>query len=257
MNIRNRKVFRSYIISLFVLFMMISFVVIFFYRQPKTDIISWFEADQRLYAITKSSIKADMRLDTGEEYGKYIKIYADYQILNGEPAVSSEAKFQTDLSEIKPLKIQVGDIDGDGVKEIAVCVYKTAKFHPVPAKRPFFYRLNEGELEDVWLGSRLARPFDDYILFDVDQDDIDEIISVEALENGNKVIAIYDWKGFGFEVKTISDELEGTVAFLNNSHNRDTNILVAIREEQYQLILDEDQIKLITNGGIIRCKKEF
>lgn len=211
----------------------------------ETDIISWFEADQRLFVITKSNPEADMRLDTGEEYGNHIKIYSDYKMLNGEPAVGSEPDFQADLSEIKPLKIQVGDIDGDGVKEIAVCVYKTAKFHPVPAKRPFFYRLNEGELEAVWLGSRLARPFDDYILFDVDQDAVDEIISIEALENGNKVIAIYDWKGFGFEVKTVSDELEGTVIFLNNISHKDANVLVKTAADTYQLLLEEDQIKLI------------
>lgn len=32
------------------------------------------------------------------------------------------------------------------------------------AKRPFFYDLVEGNLIPVWLGSRLSRPFDDYIL---------------------------------------------------------------------------------------------
>lgn len=241
----NKKNFWLPIISLLVLFLISFTIVIVFHGQPKTDIISWFEADDRLYVISKSRIDANMRLDTGEEYGNYIKIYSDYKILNGEPAIDSEPDFQSDLSELKPFKIQVGDIDGDGVKEIAVCVYKTAKFHPVPAKRPFFYRLNEGELEDVWLGSRLARPFDDFILFDIDQDDIDEIISIEVLENGNKVIAIYDWKGFGFEVKTVSDELEEAVVFLNNLSNRDTNILVEIAKNQYQVVLEEDQIKFV------------
>lgn len=239
----SKKEFWIRILGLLILFLILFSMVIFFHRRQEGDIISWFESDHRLYVITKSSINGEMRLDTGEEYGSHIKIYSDYKFLNGEPAVGSEPDFQSDLSEIKPLKIQVGDIDGDGVKEIAVCVYKTAKFHPVPAKRPFFYRLNEGKLEDVWLGSRLARPFDDYILFDVDQDGIDEIIAIEALENGNKVIAVYDWKGFGFEVKTVSDELEETVVFLNNLYDRDTNVLVAIREGQYQLLLDEDQIK--------------
>lgn len=212
---------------------------------PKTDIISWFESDHRLYVIAKSDADIDMRLDTGEEYGNYIKIYSNYEILKNKPVFDGEPDFQTDLSAIKPLKIQAGDIDGDGVEEISVCVYKTTKFHPVPAKRPFFYRLNNGELESVWLGSRLARPFDDYILFDADQDEIDEIISIESLENGNKIIAIYDWKGFGFEVKSTSEELEGTVTFLNNLNHKDTNVLVAIAEDQYHLLLHEDQIQLI------------
>ena len=213
----------------------------------KTDIISWFEADDKLYVITKTNPDTNMRIDTGEEHGNYIKIYADYKISNttSTPIPTNNPDFQTDLSSIKPLKIQVGDIDGDGVKEIAVCVYKTTKFHPVLAKRPFFYRLNEGNLESVWLGSRLARPFDDYILYDIDQDDIDEIISIESAANGNKIVAIYDWKGFGFEVKAISEELQGTVTFLNNLNHKDTNVLIEIAGNQYQLSLHGDQIQLV------------
>lgn len=217
---------------------------------PKTDIISWFEAEDKLYVVTKNIPDTNLRIDTGEEYGNYIKVYSDYEFSNTTPTPINKPDFQTDLSSIKPLKIQIGDIDGDGVKDIAVCVYKTTKFHPVLAKRPFFYRLNEGNLESVWLGSRLARPFDDYILFDVDEDDIDEIISIESTENGNKLIAIYDWKGFGFEIKTISEELQGTVTFLNNLNHKDTNVLIAISENQYQLSLQGDQIQLIKTEPI-------
>ena len=77
-----------------------------------------------------------------------------------------EAVFDLVLHQA-PLKVLAGDIDGDGRVEIGVCVYKTAKFHPVPAKRPFFYALQDGRLQPVWLGSRLAWPFADYRLFDL------------------------------------------------------------------------------------------
>lgn len=226
------------------IFLIVFTMAVVFYCRPRTNIISWFEADSKLYIISRRNTDGNMRLDTGEKYGNDINIYSEYKITNGIPVISGEPVFQSDLSEIKPLKIQVGDVDGDGVKEIALCVYKTAKFHPIPAKRPFFYRLKGTELEDVWLGSRLARPFDDFILFDVDQDKIDEIISIEALENGNKVVAVYDWKGFGFEVKGISAELEGDVSFQNNLHGREAKVLITIAKNQYQLILAEDQIEL-------------
>ena len=120
------------------------------------------------------------------------------------------------------------DIDGDGRVEIGVCVYKTAKFHPVPAKRPFFYALQDGRLQPVWLGSRLARPFADYRLFDLDGDGVDEIVSIESVQSGNQLLALYDWKGFGFEVQAISDEYQGEIVFLTHTNTRQDAILVNI-----------------------------
>jgi len=223
--------------------------------ESQSDIISWFTADinddekKELLMITKDSSSAVMTLATGERYGTGLKIYSKFAILNDTPVPQGEPDYQFDLTEIKPLDIQAGDINGDGIAEIAVCVYKTAEFHPVPAKRPFFYDLKEGRLEPIWLGSRLSRPFADCILFDVDHDDIEEIISIEFTENGNKVLTVYDWKGFGFEVKAISNEIEGTVNFLNNTNSRADVVLVEIAGESHQLYLEE--------GEVIKCIKDY
>lgn len=103
------------------------------------------------------------------------------------------------LEALNPWKVQVADIDGDGIKEISIGVYKTAKFHPVMEKRPFIYNWDKEGLSPKWLGSRLSRPFDDYIFSDIDQDGMEELISIERLSNGRKVINSYKWKGFGFE----------------------------------------------------------
>lgn len=214
--------------------------------RSKTNLISWFETDMdgdlknELLVITGP----DQSLETGEPYGDFVKIYSRYEIKEGKPVLKEEPEAVFDLSEIKPLKVQAGDINGDGVAELAVCVYKTAEFHPVPARRPFFYQIKEGELEPVWLGSRLARPFVDYILYDVDEDGIDEIISIELLENGKKVIAVYDWKGFGFEVETLSRELEGRAAFLTNINRREDEIWLEIGGEYVQMSLDDQGINL-------------
>jgi hypothetical protein len=111
------------------------------------------------------------------------------------------------------MKVQLGDVNGDKVNEIALCVYKTTKFYPDLEKRPFFYDLVEGNLIPVWLGSRLSRPFEDYILSDMDADNIDEIVSIEQLENGKSVLAVYNWAGFGFEMQTESKAFDGSLAF--------------------------------------------
>lgn len=155
-------------------------------------------------------------LDTGEFHGSKlllcnIQAQDNLDTLGYIPKEQIQMAF--DLAEIKPMKVLLGDVDGDGIQEIGLCVYKTAKFHPVLAKRPFFFRLTQGNLIPVWLGSRLSRPFDDYTLADTDGDSISEILSIEPLQNGEWVVAIYDWAGFGFELTTQSQSFPGTLVF--------------------------------------------
>jgi len=162
------------------------------------------------------AITGNGEIETGESHGEFLLVCdasaeADMDNLGYIPP--EKIHYSIDLSGIKPIKVQLGDINGDGVNEVAICVYKTAKFHPVMAKRPFFFNLVDGNLIPVWLGSRLSRPFDDYILYDMNADAADEIISVEQLENGNRVIAVYNWKGFGFEMLTQSEEFDGELYF--------------------------------------------
>ena len=167
-------------------------------------------------ALELLAISGDGEIDTGERHGQFLLVCdasaeADMDRLGYIPP--EKIQYRIDLSGIKPMKVQLGDVDGDGVKEVAICVYKTTKFHPVMAKRPFFFDLVEGNLIPIWLGSRLSRPFDDYILYDIDADAVDEIISIERLESGRQVIAVYIWKGFGFELLTQSEAFDGELRF--------------------------------------------
>lgn len=107
--------------------------------------------------------------------------------------------FRYDMKHLKPWKVQTCDIDGDGRKEISLGVFKTARYHPVEAKRPFLYEWSCEGIYPKWLGSRLSRPFKDYIFADIDSDGKDELVSTEILKEGGMVVNSYDWKGFGFE----------------------------------------------------------
>jgi len=166
--------------------------------------------------IVLLAISGDGVTDAGERCGTFLLVcdetsradLDDFGYIPPEKII-----YRIDLTELQSLKVQLGDINGDGVPEIALCVYKTAKFHPVMAKRPFFFDLIDGNLIPVWLGSRLSRPFDDYILYDIDGNNTDELISVELLENGNRVVTLYSWKGFGFEVSAQSEEFIGELYF--------------------------------------------
>lgn len=107
--------------------------------------------------------------------------------------------YRKDFSELKPWKLAKGDIDGDGRDELSIGVYKKTPFHQVMAKRPFIYYYEDERLIPKWRGSRLSMPFDDYCFYDIDRDKIDELISIEVLQNGEKILDTYKWRGFGFE----------------------------------------------------------
>lgn len=107
--------------------------------------------------------------------------------------------FRKDFTEFNPWKITMGDVDGDGIDDISIGVYKESPLHPVMAKRPFIYNYTDGDLKPLWRGSRLSKPFTDYDFMDMDGEGIDELISIETLSDDRKVINTYQWKGFGFE----------------------------------------------------------
>ena len=119
---------------------------------------------------------------------------------------------------MNPWKVQTSDVDGDGQLEISIAMYKKTKFHPIMAKRPFIYDWNDTSIFPKWRGSRLSKPFDDYIFQDIDQDGSDELLAIELLSNGNKVISAYSWKGFGFEVLIESNEYEDIFTIKKSAH---------------------------------------
>lgn len=215
----------------------------------KNHIVSWYEADidqdgQKELLVIRGGEKGKV-LETGELYGDFLEVYEEYDIRGQMPSFEGKATYQFDFSSVKPSKVMAGDIDGDGIQEIGICVYKTTKFHPVLAKRPFFYRLTDGQLEPVWLGSRLARPFLDYIVWDVDQDGMEEIVSIEKTKYGDSLVAMYDWKGFGFELKAISKELTGETVFYKQKDTEIEQIQICNQKICYQVRLSGSTVELI------------
>ena len=133
----------------------------------------------------------------GEPYGERL-IVLDFD------GKTVQKTYDAPFGKLNPWKVQVCDVDGDGKKEVSLGVYTRAKYHPVYARRPFLYEFHNRRLYPKWLGSRLSRPFDDYVFCDVDGDKKDELISVETTQDGKKELNAYQWTGFGFESIGIS-----------------------------------------------------
>ncbi|MDY0256719.1 hypothetical protein [Gudongella oleilytica] len=170
-----------------------------------------------------------------QEYGNEVIIYS----LEG----GRKELLRWNASELKPWKIMTGDVDGDGDEEIALGVYKESPLHQIMAKRPFIYSFNGEKLSPFWRGSRLSKPFDDFILYDLDGDGICEIVSSEYLEEGSMVINSYKWRGFGFEGFLQTAELqtikkiyasEGELSLTGSLNNKNIKAVVRISDDELE-----------------------
>lgn len=150
---------------------------------------------------------------------------------------NNKENFTKDISDLNAWKVEVGDIDGDGIDEVALGVYTKSPLHQIDAKRPYIYKFNGEELIPKWRGSRLSRPFIDFVFYDLDKDGWDEIISIEILKEEGYIINSYKWKGFGFEGYLESEELE-TLPILYNDNN---SLYIGIKGEEGSFKLEIDQ----------------
>lgn len=163
--------------------------------------ISGYENENRMETI--SSFVADYDGDGNDDLFLLLKKkeeeYGEKLIILNYNGKKIEKTYDVSFQKVNPWKVQVCDVDGDGTMEVSLGVYTEAKYHPVYAKRPFLYEFHNHQLYPKWLGSRLSRPFDDYVFCDVDGDKMDELISVETTREGKKELNAYKWTGFGFE----------------------------------------------------------
>ncbi len=97
-----------------------------------------------------------------------------------------------------PESIQLAELDGDPLPEIAIGVYKTTRFHPVMARRLFIYDWTDNDrLSPKWLGSRLGLTLERFAFARAD-DGIDRLLTVEHSGRQRLALRQYRWMGFGF-----------------------------------------------------------
>lgn len=148
---------------------------------------------------------------------------------------------------MNPWKLQTADVDGDGVQDISITMFKKTRFHPVMANRPFLYYWKNGYIEPLWRGSRLSRPFGSYVFSDINNDGRDELIATEYLQDGTEVLQAYYWKGFGFEGYAVSrpyPEITGLAKNLK-THSVEVNKPDSRANEVCIVVCEGDQLNLI------------
>ena len=84
-----------------------------------------------------------------------------------------------------------GDVDGDGQEDALVGVIKKTRFHREMGRRIFIFKLVDGKVRPLWLGSRLGATLVDFRFVDG---------CVRALETNGKGkygVTDYRWNDFG------------------------------------------------------------
>lgn len=118
--------------------------------------------------------------------------------------------YRKDFKGKNPLniwKLEVGDVEGDGEMELALGVYKKSPHHKVLTKRVFLYNIVDGRLKPKFRASRLSLPMDDFILYDIEGDGRDEIVSIE-IKDKSYFIAAYHYEKFHLPRDYVSKPLD-------------------------------------------------
>jgi len=130
----------------------------------------------------------------GEPGSKYGNVVAAYKTV---PSGEFKRVFMDQDHGIKPWKVAVCELDGDPLPEVAVAVYKPARYFPEPDNRLHIYDWMGESLAPKWLGSRLALPFIDFVFIPGD-DLTDRLVALEHLHEREFYLRMYKWNGFGF-----------------------------------------------------------
>lgn len=188
---------------------------------------------------------------TGDEENELIILIGDKKI-NGEKYILflnsdlEEIFPYMNASAINPIKFLSGDVNGDGVLDLSIMAFKETRYHPIYAKRPFFYTVINNEFVPLWRGSRLSSPFTEYILYDFDNDGVDELFSIEYTQNGRKLIKAYEWNGFGFTVSKISRDF----FHISNLNIKNGKLYVKYMEKRKKIG------EVVVDGDFINIKRK-
>ena len=160
--------------------------------------------NQKTYGKVISAYQADLDFNGIQEtIAITYKTYKTGHPLGGHVIVMQPTKTGLKVIEshtrLNPWKLQIADVDGDKKQEIIVGVWKKSPKDPVMAKRVFVYNWCGKRMTPKWLGSRLARRFEDFNFRDINNDGWAELLALEVSPGKPKRIGIYRWKSFGFE----------------------------------------------------------
>ncbi len=162
--------------------------------QDRESLIDYAADEKRIYAIVSSS--------GNREYGDYLMVF----LQQGDR--SYEREYSNDFSDLKPWKLELADIDGDGRRDILTAVRKTTHYDSVEKNRFFIFDYIDGKLVKKWTGSQIAGTWKDFYAKDYLPMKGEEVLFISQTEEGRERLGIYYWFKFGFLLLAQSEDYE-------------------------------------------------
>jgi len=94
-------------------------------------------------------------------------------------------------------RFEKGDVNNDGYEDLLVGVEKITRFDSIYRKRIFIFKIFEGYVRPLWLGSRVSQPLCDFCF--VKNENSNFVRTIEKEASGKYLVAHYRWHGFGLK----------------------------------------------------------
>jgi len=120
--------------------------------------------------------------------------------------------------DYEAFRLDTGDVNKDGSTDILVGVIKKTRFDSICRKRLFIFKLVDGFIRPLWLGSRVSQPLEDFRF--CKSHGLGLIRTIEHERDNSFLVAEYQWQGFGL---SFIKYLEREVSFKRAAQLLNTN----------------------------------
>lgn len=171
--------------------------------------------------------------------------YADMLVIDRQTVDGKRQRiYENHFNDLKPWKLEIADVDGDGQKEILVAVHKSTHFDPQEKNRLFIFNYGGGKLYKKWTGSRIAGVWNNFYAGNILPIPGDELIFTQQTEDNRQRISIYYWFNFGFGFLAESDAYPEVKDLAIIGENRLRATIIANGKEETRTLM-------VKNGKII------
>lgn len=98
----------------------------------------------------------------------------------------------------QPWKLAGGDVDGNGLPDFAVGVFKRTHLYPEAHNTVFFYEIRGGAVVPKWKGSSLGRPLVDFAYAKVRGKP--KLVALQRRLDHSLGLFVWTWNKFGFRL---------------------------------------------------------